>query len=205
MTPEDPPSRLLADLAAGRADSAWRELDSRYRAALVGFGERLGASPVDAEEIAQDSLAAFAKACRDGAYDPRRGSLSSWLYALVRDRVRQQWRWRAVRAGERGESALAQVEDDTRLSRLWDDEWRAAILREALRRLREESGFGAKTLAAFEGLALEGRDAAAVGRDLGLTANAVHQAKFRAAERLRAIVAALERADHVEPVAGERE
>ena len=198
---DDPPSRLLADLAAGAGESAWRELDARYRSALVGFAARLGASVTDAEEIAQDALAAFARACRAGTYDPRAGSLSGWLYALVRDRVRQHWRWRAVRAGERGESALGDVEDETRLSGLWEHEWRAAILREALRRLREESGFSAKTLAAFEALALEGREAADVGRQLGMTANAVYQAKFRASERLRELVSALERADVVEPAA----
>jgi len=199
----DPPSRLLADLVAGPAESAWRELDLRYRSALTGFAERLGVSGVDAEEIAQDALAAFAKACRNGGYDPKSGALSAWMYALVRDRVRQHWRWRAVRGGERGESALGEVEDEDegRLSNVWDAEWRAAILREALRRLRDESGIGARTLAVFDAVVLEGRDAATVGRDLGLNLNAVYQAKFRAAVRLRDIVAALERADHVEPAA----
>lgn len=202
--PVDPPSRLLADLAAGAAESAWRELDSRYRSALIGFALRLGASPTDAEEITQDSLAAFAKACRDGTYDPSGGALSGWLYALVRERVRERWRWYGVRGGQRGESALGDVEDDERMSNLWDAEWRAAILREGLRRLREESGLSVKTIAAFEGLVLDGRDAAELGRELGLTANAVYQAKFRASERLRTIVAALERADHVEAAAEEQ-
>lgn len=203
--PDDPPSRLLADLAAGAAESAWREFDSRYRSALIGFALRLGVSFTDAEEITQDSLAAFAKACRGGTYDPRGGAVSGWLYALVRDRVRERWRWAAVRGGQRGESALGEVEDDERLSDLWDTEWRAAILRESLRRLREESGLSVKTIAVFEGLVLQGRDAEELGRELDLSTNAVYQAKFRAAERLRTIVAALERADHVEAGAADHE
>jgi RNA polymerase sigma-70 factor (ECF subfamily) len=154
----------------------------------------------DADEVAQDALAAFAEACRAGKYEPVSGGLSGWLFALVRDRVRTRWRRRAVRGPERGESALVDVADDVHLSRVWEAEWRAAILREALRRLRDESGLGARTLAAFQGLALDGRDAAAVGAELGLTPNAVYQAKFRAAERLRDLTAALERADHIEPL-----
>lgn len=191
----------MRDLAAGGGESAWRELDRRYRAALVGFALRLGMGVEDAEEIAQDALAVFAQACRAGTYEPGMGALSGWLFALVRDRVRQHWRRRAVRGPERGDSAFVDLADDARLSHVWEAEWRAAILREALRRLREESGLGPRTLAAFQGLAMDGRDAATVGAELGLTANAVYQAKFRAAERLRELVAALERADHIEPLA----
>ena len=190
----------MRDLAAGGAESAWREFDLRYRAALIGFAGRLGMDEVDADEIAQDALAAFSEACRAGTYEPAPSKLSGWLFALVRDRVRQRWRRRAVRGPERGESALDELADDSQLSHVWEAEWRAAILHEALRRLREESGLGARTLAAFEGLALEGRDAATVGAELGLSPNAVYQAKFRAAERLRELVAALERADHIEPL-----
>mgnify|MGYP002632509153 CR=1 FL=1 len=191
------PSRLLADLACEASGTAWAELDLRYRSALIGFAERLGASRVDAEEITQDSFAAFVGACRMGRYDPTAGSLSGWLFALVRDRVRQNWRRNAVRNVARGESALAEVEDDAHLSEVWDAEWRGAILREGLRRLREESGLAPRSLAAFEGVALEGRDAGVLASELGMTVNAVYQAKFRALERLRVIVVALECADHV--------
>ncbi|MEZ6017988.1 MAG: sigma-70 family RNA polymerase sigma factor [Planctomycetota bacterium] len=196
---EDPPSRLLAELAVGGGESAWRELDARYRPGLQGFAARLGLLASDAEDVAQEVLTALAEACRDGAFVAGRGSLSAWLFAVARDRVRAHWRRAALRAGARGESALGRVPDEAHLSDVWEAEWRAAILREALRRVRAEGAFGAGTLAAFQGLALEGRDAAAVGAELGLTANAVHQAKFRVAERLRAIVDALERADHVTP------
>jgi len=191
-------SRLLNDLAGEQGEHAWRELDRRYRGALSGFAQRLGLDAVDAEELAQETLVVLVEACRAGTYRAGSGSLSPWLYGVVRNRVKNLWRQRHARGAVRGESALDQVEDEVRLSQLWEVEWRAAILREGLRRLREESGLGARTLAAFEGLALEGRDAAELGRELGLTANAVYQAKFRAAERLREVILALEHADHVD-------
>ncbi len=199
----DPPTRLLTDLARGHegdgmGETAWREFDGRYRAALMAFAQRLGVDRADAEEIAQDALVAFAMACRAGTVDPTAGTLAGWLFALVRDRVRNHWRQNAARRIERGASALAEIEDDARLSVLWDAEWRSAMLREGLRRLREESGLGDHTLAAFDGMVLDGRGAAAIGEELGLSVNAVYQAKFRASERLRSIIAALERADHME-------
>lgn len=195
---QDPlPSRTLARLAAGGDEAAWRELDQRYRAPLTGFGERLGLAPADAEEVAQDALAAFAEACRAERYDPARGRLSSWLYTLVRDRVVDRWRQRAARGPERGASVLGELPDARRLTKAWEESWRAAVLAEALRRLREESGLGERTLAAFTAMALEGRDARSVGAELGLDANAVHQAKFRASKRLRELVAELEEADRI--------
>jgi RNA polymerase sigma factor (sigma-70 family) len=191
------PSRVLATLAARGDEAAWRELDQRYRSALTGFGERLGLSPADAEEVAQDALAALAEACRLDRFDAARARLSTWLYMLVRDRVVDRWRRRAARGPERGDSALGEVHDERRLSAVWEERWRAAVLTEALRRLREESGLGERTLAAFTALALHGRDAASVGAELGLAPNAVYQAKFRASKRLREIVDELESADTI--------
>jgi len=192
-------SRALARLVTAGDPSAWRELDGRYRSALTQFGERLGMSPADADEVSQEALAAFAEACLKGRFDPGRTSLSSWLYRLVRDRVVERWRRRAVRGPERGESALEELPDDAGLSALWEEQWRKALLEEALDRLRADAGLGARTLAVFTALVLEGRDVASVGNELGLTANAVHQAKFRASQRLRALVSELEDADRVTP------
>ncbi|MEZ6018161.1 MAG: sigma-70 family RNA polymerase sigma factor [Planctomycetota bacterium] len=191
------PSRVLARLAAQGDEGAWHELDLRYRSALTAFGERLGLSAADAEEIAQDALSSLAEACGRGRFDPARVRLSSWLFMLVRDRVIDRWRKRAARGPERGDSVLGELQDERRLSALWEESWRAALLAEALRRLREESGLGERTLAAFTALALEERDAASVGAALGLDVNAVYQAKFRASKRLREIVTALMDADRI--------
>jgi RNA polymerase sigma-70 factor (ECF subfamily) len=64
-----------------------------------------------------------------------------------------------------------------------------ALLHRALELIRPE--FEERTWRAFWNMTVDGRTAADVGRELGLAANAVHQAKFRVLRRLREEMAGL--------------
>lgn len=181
-------------LREDRDDSGghWREFDSRYRPVLVGFARRLSLSEEDARELAQDVLVTFVEEYRGGRYDPGRGRLRAWLFAIARARVARLRRERARDAGRRGESALADLPDDGELTGLWEAEWRRAILRAGMEELRARSRVDGRSLAAFEAVTLGGRSTEEAAAELGMTANAVYIAKFRTLERLRAILARLE-------------
>jgi RNA polymerase sigma-70 factor (ECF subfamily) len=88
---------LLAGYATGDPDAA-TVFVHRFQAKAVGLALAITRDRVDAEEVAQD---AFVRAWRYAAsYDPRRGSVSGWLLAIVRnvalDRTRVSSRRRDV-------------------------------------------------------------------------------------------------------------
>ena len=185
-------SILLETLQDPGAHEAWRLFDGRYRPVLFAFAKRLGLSEADAREAAQDALADFAQEIRAGRYDAERGRLRAWLFTIARTRAARRKLRVAQEAGARGESALAQLPDDHTLSALWEEQWRRALLVRAWAELREKAQLDPSTLDIFEALTVEGRSADEVARERGMTANAVYQAKFRAMEKLRAILARLE-------------
>jgi len=184
---------LLDGLFDPQNQAVWESFDARYRPIILAFAQRLGLSPHDAADIAQESLARFVQAYRDGKYDRSRGRLRSWIISIVRYRVADLRRANAARP-MRGESALGDPPSDDEMFALWEREHRAAMIREALRALRETSRFGETTIRAFEQFVLEQRPAADVAGELSLTAHDVYMAKNRIAERLREILTRLEAA-----------
>ncbi len=185
-------SMLLAALGDSSDDSTWEEFDGRYRGVLIGFAQRLGLSAEDAREVTQEALTAFVDEYRRGRYDRERGRLRSWLFAITRSRVLRRRHEAAKQREWRGTSAIGELPGADDLGELWEREWRAGLLLEGLRLLKKSTSMGADTLRAFEGLALEERDGAELALELGMTENAVYQAKFRVMQRLREILVRLE-------------
>jgi RNA polymerase sigma-70 factor (ECF subfamily) len=73
---------LLAGLATGDADSAAAFI-RRYQRRVYGLAVSIVGEAAAAEDIAQE---AFLRAWRHaGAYDPRRGSVTTWLLTITRN------------------------------------------------------------------------------------------------------------------------
>lgn len=90
-------ARLLALVAEGDT-AAFDELYRRHGRSAQLQARRLGASREQAEEIAQEVFVTVWR--RADGYDPRRGAVSTWLAAIVRNRVTDTWRRRAARPTE---------------------------------------------------------------------------------------------------------
>ncbi|MCP3920030.1 MAG: sigma-70 family RNA polymerase sigma factor [bacterium] len=185
-------SLLLEALSDPGRHDAWDEFDRRYRPILDAFVRRLGLSDDLAHEVTQDALATCAEELRRGRYDREQGRLRSWIFAIVRARVGHLRRSRQKRVGWQGDSVLADVADESDLSVIWEEEWRSTLLRQAFRHVREHARFDDRTMRAFELVTLEGRTSSEVAEELTMTANAVHAAKFRVLEKLRAALAHFE-------------
>src|SRR4029453_10417420 len=104
---------LLAGFATGDPDAAGAFV-RRFQHRVIGLATLITHDATDAEEVAQD---AFVRAWRYAAsYDPRRGSVPSWLLGIARnvagDRVRA--------AGRRGEPAVEDFPTDRWLEQLPD-------------------------------------------------------------------------------------
>jgi RNA polymerase sigma-70 factor (ECF subfamily) len=76
------------------------------------------------------------------------------------------------------------VEEDSAFTEMEEQEYRRELSRRAVEAVRGD--FGEQTMAAFTGTKIDGRAAAEVAAELGMTANAVYVAVNRVMTRLRA-------------------
>lgn len=184
---------ILTDLRDANNAGAWAQFDSRYRPILIGLGRHLGLDEHDAEEVAQETLAEFAREYRAGKYERERGRLGAWITGIARNRIRAMIRERERKHAARGSSALGQVPDDVSLSKMYEEHRARAILAEALRELRENTRTSPNTVRAFELFALEGVPVEAVAAECGLDPAEVYRIKNRLTKSLREIVTRLEK------------
>lgn len=188
---------LLEALLDSEDQATWQEFDDRYRPIITGFAMRLGLGPPDAADVAQETLLQFLRDYRGGKYDRTRGRLGAWVIGIARHRVYDLKRAQVRRRERRGESAIVDVTDDVRLTRIWDEECRHAILRDALSRLRETTRTDPKTIDAFVRHVIDRQPPETVASELGISVQAVYLAKHRCVARLRSIVEELETAYEV--------
>ena len=184
-------TRLIEDLRDPANTDAWVGFDARYRPVLIGFARTLGFSPDDAAELAQQTLARFVVAYRDGRYVRGNGRLSSWLIGIARN-VGLEMRRGARRVRAAGDTVLGGVEaalpDEAHLTVIWEKERRAATLAQAMDVLRGSDRMEPHTFRAFELFALRGVPAPEVATQCGIEVDAVYVIKNRLTKRLREIV-----------------
>lgn len=181
---------LLAQLKLGGAEAAWAEFTDRYRELLFLFARRRGLQAADADDVAQETLASVYRALPRFEYDPAKGRFRSWLKTAALRTIMNRRRpgADAMTRAEDDAAALATLASDPELEAAWEAEWRRYHVRLATAKTRME--FNAKDYAAFEGTAVEGRPAAEVAAELGVSIDSVYQAKSRFLQRLRSHVEA---------------
>lgn len=181
-------SKLLEALRDAGNDPVWREFDARYRPIVTAFARRMGLSEEDAAEVAQQTLAEFARDYRAGKYERGKGRLGSWILAIAHHTALDHFRRRAVRREQRGVSAMIDLSDPRTRTEVWEAERRQAILQQALHILRTQTHMGKETIRAFELAALRRVPTDQVAAECGMTVNEVYVAKNRVTGRLREIV-----------------
>ncbi len=187
-------STILAGLNDPADPSAWERLCVRFRTPIVRFAREIGLSVQDAEDVAQETLIAFAKAHRDGRYDRSLGRLSHWLFGIARRRALAARRVRARDAKVAREpdrpSFWDRVADRDSLSECWERQWERCVLEECLSRVRIE--VAPEKMRAFELVVRAGRKPADVAAELGIPAKSVYNAKYAVLKRMRELRADLE-------------
>ncbi len=188
-------STIVENLRDLSNQTAWRFFVDRFHRPLVRFVVGLGFSPEDAEDVGQESLAAFAEALRAGRYDRQRGRLRSWLFGIaykqaLRQREKTARRERLIERGEAAERAIDEMPDEKSAVGMWNTLWERFVVAECLRQVRKE--FKPASVRAFELVAREGYDAGEAAREVGTTTRAVYNAKHRILTRMRELRAQLE-------------
>ncbi len=185
---------LLMGLRDAQNDCVWTEFCARYIPVLESFGRRRGLGEHDAEDAAQETLAAFAEAYRQGKYDRDRGRLRTWLLAIAKHRIADAFRKRGKQIARGGDADTTDwvdaLPDEHTMSSMWEAEWRRAIVRRCMEEVRCE--VQPVTMQAFELFALREWPAEKVANHLGISVNSVFLAKSRVLARMRRLEHQLE-------------
>lgn len=182
-------STVLKKLRDYDAKTAWELLDKHFQGALVQFGGRMGLSPADAQDAAQETLITFAQAYREGNYDKEKGRLKSWLYGIAK-RQCMKVRGKVTRQRDRGHGEqsddsqpleqIAAEGDD--LADLWEEEWRRMVYARALECVRSE--VTPDTFEMFQQVVFKGQTNDEVAEEFGVERAKVYDAKYRVTRRL---------------------
>jgi DNA-directed RNA polymerase specialized sigma24 family protein len=116
------------------------------------------------------------------------GAFRNWLRTVTVNQLRALWRTRRGQAAASGDSDIARMLDQladpaSSLSQLWDQQHDQHVARRLMELIQPH--FELTTWQAFRRVALDGKKAATVAAELGLTVNAVLLAKSRVLSRLR--------------------
>lgn len=170
---------LFLRLGEGHAERelAWAEFCRRYEPIIAGFARGRGARPHEIAEIVQQVVTGFFAAQPRFVYDPAKGRFRGYLKACVCNelaRLRQQDA-RIDRSRE--------VQESGEYDENWDRIWERQCLELALEKVRRSCRDG-NAMRAFEAVVLHGQQPALVAESLGMTRDAVYQAKSRILARL---------------------
>jgi RNA polymerase sigma-70 factor (ECF subfamily) len=168
-------------------ESAWRRVVALYQPLIQGWLLRQHILPQEAEDLTQDILAVLVKELPRFEHAGRPGAFRAWLRTVTVNRARLYWREGSARAGTAGRATLEYIEEladpDSSLSRLWDEEHDAHVLRRLLAQMELE--FEPATLQAFRRLTFDSVSAQEVAGEMGMSLAAVYGAKSRVLQRLR--------------------
>lgn len=180
------PASLLHRLRQPADRRAWDEFAELYVPVLFQWARAIGLQDADAADLVQDVFAHLMTRLPVFDYD-RDGSFRGWLRTVLVNRRREQLRRR--RPTGLDDVALANLADSEVADPFASGVYRQALLRQALGRLK--GTVSDLHWRAFEAVALDGRPAPAVARELGLSLNAVYVAKSRMLQTLREELAGL--------------
>jgi RNA polymerase sigma-70 factor (ECF subfamily) len=186
-TERDPGSQTsasLLDRVRANEDEAWRRFVQLYSPLVYSWAKRSGLKNQDAADVLQEVFHAVAR--RIGSFRSGAGSFRGWLWVITRNKVRDHFRAGAAEpvGGTDMQNRLQEVPESEPES--WSESGdcsRAALVTRAAQLIRDD--FEPHTWQAFWRLAVENHPARDIATDLGMTVDAVYQAKARVLRRLR--------------------
>jgi RNA polymerase sigma-70 factor (ECF subfamily) len=172
-----------------RQQDAWIRMTRIYGPLVYRWCRRSGVRADDIADVAQDVFQAVV-ASIDGFRRQRPGdSFRGWLYGITRHKVNDHFRRlvhrRDAAGGTEAQLHMGQIpfEADNGDESATSHDDRTVVLHRALDLIRSE--FEERNWQAFWRASVEQQSSTDIASDLGMTPNAVRQAKYRVLRRLR--------------------
>lgn len=180
------PASLLDRVRANEGD-AWQRFVRLYSPLVYSWAKRCGLRNQDAADVLQEVFHAVARKVGQFCTGPTGGSFRGWLWVITRNKVRDHFRGGGAEAvgGTDMQHQLQELPESEPES--WSESGecsRANLVNRATQLIRND--FEPHTWQAFWRLAVENHPARDIAADLGMTVDAVYQAKTRVLRRLRA-------------------
>ena len=178
-----PPTRssLLARVRNASDAVGWRIFHEQYARLVFHVCAKAGLRKEDAEDVAQEALAAVAKSISTFTLDRAKGSFRGWLRQItthkVADFLRKKYREGAVRVELPPEVFDVRADETLINDAVWDEEWQAYLLREALETVGRDTSTRAMQI--FHMSAVQGLSVEQIRETLGLSRTQVYLAKYR--------------------------
>jgi RNA polymerase sigma-70 factor (ECF subfamily) len=172
---------LLRRLQSDDKETAWARFVDLYAPLIFYWGKSRGLNATDAADLVQEVLATLVVRLPEFEYDPKR-RFRGWLRTITVNKASDFHRRNALRPSSGHENTIqyvAAAHEDV----FEDAEYRNFLIGRALEVMRGE--FRESTWQAAWKQIVDGRKAAEVAEELGISNNAVHVAKCRVVRRLR--------------------
>ena len=181
-------SGLLARVKAGDGE-AWRRLIGVYGPLVYQWCRHCALSPEDAADVAQEVFSAGARKVADFRRERPEDTFRGWLWTITLNKIRDQARRRQgeprAQGGTEAQHRLAQILDQAL------DSTDAGLVSDCENSLAHRivelarAGVEERTWQAFWRVAVDGEDAAVVAESLGISVQAVYDAKYRIRRKIR--------------------
>lgn len=184
--PETRPS-LLAQLAENSDQHGWREFFQRYAPAVFRVARHRGLTNEDADDVVQQVMISIARHMKDFRYDRDRGYFRQWVRRIANNFICNYFR--GQRPIQYDSTACEQLANEATTEAVWNAEWQSQDLLWCLDQIEQD--VSPRRMKAFRMYAVEGRSAADVAKELGMTPGHVyvirHQMLALLRERLKAL------------------
>jgi RNA polymerase sigma factor (sigma-70 family) len=179
---------LLARLGDPEDRAAWQQFVELYGSLVYGFARNRGLQDADAADLTQEVFLAVSNVMGRWKYDPKQGRFRGWLYGITRNKIArflERRRLQPVGSGDTNAQKRLdeQPDPDQDGQEVWELEFQKQLFRVTAAKIRDQ--FASTTWQAFWQTAVEGKPAAAVSKDLGLSVGAVYVARSRVLARLK--------------------
>lgn len=173
---------LLRRLREPQADTAWHRFVELYAPLIFHWGRQQGLDATDAADLVQEVLAVLVEALPKFEYD-RSQRFRGWLRTVTINKVRDFQRRGRLRPAATDPQQLDRTPATDDGDLFEEKEYRGFLVHRALELMRGE--FRDETWQACWKQVVDGRKAADVAREMGITLNLAYLCKSRVLGRLR--------------------
>ena len=178
---------LLDQLQQPGDQRAWERFARLYTPLILKWARRLGLRRHDASDLVQEVFAVLVRKLPEFHYDQHK-SFRAWLRTVVLNKW-HDLRRRPSLPVQRDYTLLSQLPGPDSAEVFEKVEYEQYLVRRAMKMIQGD--FHPTTWQAFLEHGVQGRSAAAVGAELGLSAGAVYSASFRVIDRMRQVLQGL--------------